>query len=117
MINPDQFSPFLSGNDDLKIIPYCPICETSYQNLDLKILEERDSGYLVYIKCQKCLNSILTFITTNNNGVSSFSLITDLTASDVIKLKENDYVSSDDVIEIYKLLESEENFVKKLTNS
>lgn len=117
MLNSNQFPPYLSGSDDLKIIPCCPICESPYHNLEMKILEEKEDGYLVYIKCQKCLNSILTFVTNNGSGINSVSLITDLSTADVIKFKEIDSISSDDVIEVHQILESEENFIEKLTNS
>ena len=117
MFNSGQFLPYFSGGDDLRIIPHCPVCDSPYQNLKTKILEEKDDGYLVYIKCQKCLNSVVSFITNSANGVNSISLITDLSTADIIKFKDSEGVTSDDVIEIHQLLKSDNNLIEKLSNS
>lgn len=116
MFNSNSLPFNFLGEDEPRIIPYCPICESPSQNLEMRILEEKDNGSLVYIKCQKCLNSILTFVTAESHGINSVSLITDLSTSDIMKFKESEAVSSDDVIEVYELLQKED-FFEKLTNS
>lgn len=98
-------------NEGLKLIAYCPLCNTQYNPLMAKILEERDEAHLIHIECRKCGSSIVALVLSGGLGVSSVGLVTDLTSDDVIKFKDTRDVSSDDVIELHELLASEDSFL------
>ena len=91
------------------MISYCPLCETSYNPMEARVLGEKEDGHLLHIRCKKCWNSILALVLVSNVGVSSVGLVTDLTYEDVVKFREapTEGVTLDDVISVHQLLEEE----------
>lgn len=87
------------------MISYCPLCETSYNPMEARVLGEKEDGHLLHIRCKKCLNSILALVLVSNVGVSSVGLVTDLTYEDVVRFRESPVeVTVDDVIGVHELL-------------
>ena len=95
-----------SGLDNLKLISYCPLCNTHYNPNEAKVLEQREGAHLIHVQCGSCYSSIVAVIITGGIGVSSVGLITDLTGEDVIKFKDSEPVCEDDVIEAYEVLQN-----------
>lgn len=90
------------------MISYCPLCETAYNPMEARILDEKEDGHLLHIRCKKCWNSILALVLVSNAGVSSVGLVTDLVFEDVQKFREGAAeVTVDDVLEAHELLESD----------
>ena len=89
-------------NESLKIISYCPLCDTNYNPLTAEILERRENAHLMYIRCKKCLSSIVAVVVTGVIGVSSIGLVTDLTVDDVMKFQNAEKLSNDDVLDVYE---------------
>jgi|TARA_B100001971_G_C18200730_1_gene544416 hypothetical protein len=102
-----------SSLDNLRVISYCPLCNTHYNPSEAKVLEEKDGAHLIHVECGKCHSSIVAVIITGGIGVSSVGLITDLTSGDVTRFKNQDSVTEDDVIEAYESIKSED-FIKML---
>lgn len=99
----DNFS-FDDFSDNIKVISLCPICNARYSFSDAKMLEEREHGRLVYIHCRKCRSGVLALIMSNSAGVSSVSLVTDLTSKEIMKFKNREPVSMDHVIDLHNNL-------------
>jgi hypothetical protein len=97
-----SFLPFFQEN--LKMVSYCPLCETHYNPMEARIIEERGDAHLIHIQCQKCRSLIIVLLNTSQNGVSSVGMITDLTAEDVLRFKESKVVSCDDVLDFHQIL-------------
>lgn len=75
--------------------------------MEARILDEKEDGHLLHIRCKKCWNSILALVLVSNVGVSSVGLVTDLGFEDVQKFRAHSAeVTVDDVLEIHELLES-----------
>lgn len=91
--------------DGLRMISFCPLCETNYNPMEARVLGEKEDGHLLHIRCKKCWNSILALVMVSNAGVSSVGLITDLTFEDVRKFcgRTTD-VTTDDVIAVHELM-------------
>lgn len=89
-------------NDGLRLISYCPLCEVSYNPMRARVLDERDDAHLVHIQCASCGSSIVALILNSAMGITSVGLITDLTGDDVLKFKDEGYVTADDVLEFYR---------------
>ena len=90
------------------MISYCPLCEASYNPMEARILDEKEDGHLLHIRCKKCWNSILALVMVSNVGVSSVGLVTDLIFEDVQKFRmATSEVSLDDVLEIHEVLEND----------
>ena len=92
--------------EGLRIVSNCPVCHTPYNPLEASVLEENSSAHLIYIKCKKCYSAILALILTNNLGISSLGLITDLESQEVVRFIDGARVSSDNVIDFYKLIKN-----------
>lgn len=106
-------NPYLPS-EGLKLIAHCPLCNTQYNPMMAKILEEREDAHLMHVECRKCGSSIVALVLAGGLGVSSVGLITDLTSEDVVKFKNTRDVRSDDVIELHAILEREANILDKL---
>jgi hypothetical protein len=108
MLQPNAQSAPSFYQDGLRMISYCPLCESSYNPMEAKVLGEKEDGHLLHIRCKKCWNSILALVLVSSVGVSSVGLVTDLTFEDVVRFREMPReVTVDDVITIHELLESD----------
>src|SRR3989338_11609006 len=98
-------NPFpLFPSESLRLISYCPICNTHYNPLTAQILEERDDAHLIHIECRKCGSSIVGLVLTGGLGVSSVSLVTDLTGAEVLRFRRSEGIDSDDVLAAHEAL-------------
>ena len=97
-----------------KVISKCPVCDHAYANVDAKLLEEDAESHLVYIRCSKCQTAILALVVFQTVGIISYGLITDLTEEEVLKFKNAESLSDDYVLETYKILQKDSNFIKAL---
>ncbi len=104
--------------ESLKMVSSCPICNTRYNSAKIKVLEERSNAHLIYIKCCRCQGSVLALVLANQAGVSSIGIVTDLSSEDVVKFKEQEVVSVNDVIDIHQFLKKRKVFdLRLLKNS
>src|SRR3990167_4098474 len=99
-------SPFFGEN--LKLVSYCPLCENKHNATEAKILDENEGAKLVHIKCKKCYTSVVAIVFQNALGMSSVGVITDLTSEDVMKFRENEDITSDDVLALHEMLNKDQ---------
>lgn len=99
-----QSFPFLPP-EGLRLISYCPLCNTHYNPLSAQILEEREDAHLIHTECRKCGSSILALVFTGAVGISSVNLVTDLTGSEVLKFRKAEVVQTDDVLDVHCALQ------------
>lgn len=96
----------------LGIISECPLCKAKI--MDLNVIEESNNSYLIHSRCKKCENSVLLLALATELGVNVIGMATDLSIDEIVKLRNTEAsISSDDVIEMYKLLKKK-SFVKEL---
>lgn len=105
----------LFPSESLRLISYCPICNTHYNPLSAQILEEREDAHLIHVECRKCGSSIVALVLTGGLGISSVGLVTDLTGEEVLKFRRRESVRVDDVIDVHRELFSvERNILSEL---
>lgn len=92
--------------EGLRLITHCPLCESNYQPVSAKVIEEKDNAHLVYIRCKKCLSSVLAVVITGSAGISSMCLVTDLNSEDIRRFQHAERLSIDDVIDIHEAVSS-----------
>ena len=103
MANPgSNFQHSSSSLDNLRLISYCPLCNAHYSPTEAKILEQKDGAHLIHVECGNCRSSIVAVVITGSIGISSVGLITDLTSQDVMRFKNGEAISEDDVIAAYE---------------
>lgn len=89
---------------NLRLVSYCPLCNTHYNPSEAKLLDQKEGAHLIHVECRSCGSSILAVVITGGIGVSSVGLVTDLTSQDVIRFKNETAVSEDDVLAAYQVL-------------
>lgn len=94
-------------NEGLKLVSYCPVCETRYNPMEARLLGEQGETQLLHVQCRKCRHSILALVLVNQMGASSVGLLTDLSYEDVMRSKAHTAVTVDDVIQVHTLFEGE----------
>ena len=105
-------SPFpLFSQESLRLVSFCPICNTHYNPLTAQILEEREDAHLVHAVCRKCDSSIVALVLTGGLGISSVGLVTDLNGQEVLKFRNVGAIHANDVIEAHQLLYAERDFL------
>lgn len=102
-----KHTPSSLWNDGLKLVSYCPLCETRYNPMQARLVDEDGDTHLLHVTCKKCENAILALVLVNEDGASSVGLITDLVYEDVLKFQNNREISIDDVLEMHQFLESD----------
>ena len=102
MANANGYNP--SPLDNLKLISYCPLCNTHYNPSEAKILEQKEGAHLIHVECGNCRSSIVAVVITGGIGISSVGLVTDLNSEDVMRFKNEDYLNEDDVLKAYQFL-------------
>ncbi len=108
----NQSSPFF--DEGVKLISYCPLCESSYNPQQARVLGEKEDSHLLHIQCGNCANAIIALVLISSAGVSSVGLVTDLVFDEVNRFKQAAMVSTDDVIETHHLLQNEGAFFDRL---
>lgn len=98
-------------NEGIKIVSYCPLCETQYDVRQAKVLDEHDEAQLVYITCTKCKAGTLAVILLNQMGGTSVGLISDLVSHEVAKFRASESISADEVLAFHSAI-AKQKFAK-----
>lgn len=98
------------------MISFCPLCQSSFRPMEAKVLEERGEKRLVHLHCGKCQNAMLALVLINKGGMSSIGLVTDLTYDDVVRLRDQRRLTTDDVLDFHQILETD-GFLTRLNSS
>jgi hypothetical protein len=94
--------------EGVKLISYCPICASSCDPKEAKLLGAKYDSHLMHVQCGNCLNAILALVLVSDVGVSSVGLVTDLGFEEVDRFKEAAAVTVDDVIETHRFLKDDQ---------
>lgn len=82
----------------------CPMCNASYQKNDVKVITKNDGTVSIYMNCGRCKSSVVMLLVASPSGITSISIPTDITEDDFDKIKKDDSIGCDDVLEMYKFL-------------
>ena len=100
------------SDENLKLLSYCPLCDSHYNLMEARVLEEKEGASLIYIKCRKCQSSILALILNNPLGISSVGLVTDLNPEEVMKYRLASEVNENDILDIHQFLQKTDNLLE-----
>lgn len=92
-------------SEGLKLVSFCPVCETRYHSIEARVLAGAGETQLLHVQCRKCQNSILALVHVNQTGASSVGLLTDLCYEDVVRFRSRATVSIDDVIATHRFFD------------
>ncbi|MFO0702753.1 MAG: hypothetical protein U0514_02685 [Candidatus Andersenbacteria bacterium] len=80
----------------------CPLCNAVFQPAGAEILDESQQGILFHLTCPSCRSSLLAVVAASKLGLSSFGMVTDLTATDVRRLRRSPAITQEDVLQAYE---------------
>lgn len=97
----DPFTPA----EGLRVIAACPLCDERYTPLQAHVLDAREGAHLLHLECRHCGGAVVAAVRSDQVGVSSLGLLTDLTSDDVVKFKDAvGTTEPDDVLDLHQLL-------------
>lgn len=84
----------------------CSFCGREITQDRMVLLDERDQRTVLHVTCKKCNTATLVFISSNNTGSVSMGMVTDMDHIEAASKFRESSVSTDEVIEIHKLVSS-----------
>ncbi len=85
---------------------YCPICESSHHLTEARLLEQGDNSNLMHVQCRKCESSLFVLVVADLQGISSLSVLTDLSEDEVDDFRSRARVTADDVLAFHTMARS-----------
>lgn len=90
----------------------CPICGNHYTSDNTKVIESKaekrgeEASLVIHSDCEKCKSSIAFNVAALGNEMFTVGAISDLTASDAIKFRKSNTISTDDILDLHTFLET-----------
>ncbi|HPV70360.1 MAG TPA: hypothetical protein PKY08_00425 [Candidatus Magasanikbacteria bacterium] len=103
-------------DEGIKIISFCPLCQAKQEKMSVNILEKNETARLIHLVCQNCQAAVLALVTISPAGLNSLGMITDLSAGEVLKFKDNGPLEADDVLSFYQSQKKNKFWLKELLN-
>jgi len=97
----------------LKFINNCPLCGHKYDTSYFKVIDKKDGIMTLYLDCPFCQSSVMIALTINAMGMTSVSMITDVTEKEIDSLRGKRAISADEVLEFHSFLASPKKAQKK----
>ncbi len=95
--------------EGLRLMNQCPVCRGKYEPDESNIIKEKGSAHLVHITCPHCFNSTMAVVCTTPAGLSSVGMVTDLVASDILRLHSREAITEDELFGFWSLLKEKKN--------
>ena len=99
--------------NNLEHLMKCPVCDRNYNHTRALILEEEVNKTAFHVTCESCKISTIVLISSNNFGLVSLGILTDLDRNEAKRLYKNDAISSNQVIELHQFLKEFDGGVKE----
>ncbi len=68
----------------------------------VSVLDKNETARLVHLECQNCKAAVLALVMLSPSGLNSMGMITDLSAGEVLKFKDEDALEADDLLDFYQ---------------
>lgn len=96
----------------------CFFCGSEIGQDDLRILEESERKSVLHISCSKCLTSSISILSSNQAGIVSLGMATDLDKEEVEGKFSKNTISADEVIDVHEFIEGKQgNLIELIKNS
>ena len=87
----------------------CPVCGQRYNLEHTKVIEGDDKptiggSLLVHTDCEKCKSSVMFSIAIDGPEIFTIATVTDLTLQDTAKFKDQEPISTDEVLATHEFL-------------
>lgn len=92
----------------------CPLCDALFKPTGAEILDESRQGILFHLTCPECHSSLLAVVAASKLGLSSFGMVTDLTAPDVKRMRRSGAIEQGEILGAYQELSDFKGSFKEL---
>lgn len=93
-----------TAEQEMQLSSRCPLCDASVKPDNAEILDESRQGILFHVTCPDCRASLLAVVAASKLGLSSFGMVTDLTAADTKRLRKGRTIDAQDILQAYQEL-------------
>ncbi|MFA5051778.1 MAG: hypothetical protein WC544_01800 [Patescibacteria group bacterium] len=87
------------------LVEYCPLCDATFHPKTVSVIGGIEHTQLIHTTCTSCGSSVVVLLLVSEAGLRSVGFLTDLTEQDAARLQHLPSVASDDVLELYRMLE------------
>ncbi|MCI0558206.1 MAG: hypothetical protein MN733_06900 [Nitrososphaera sp.] len=87
--------------ENLKPLMRCSVCDKKYEPAKVLVLSSEEERTTLHLTCEHCQVSSLIFVSSNQWGVASVGVLTDLGPQDARALFGQEAISADQVIEMH----------------
>lgn len=91
-----------SFHQGIRIVSFCPLCETKFQIKRAKVIEENEDGQLLHMTCSKCKTSILAVINLTQTGLTTMGVVSDLASDEVQRYQSVEEIEADELLNFYR---------------
>ena len=98
--------------DNLKPLMRCSVCNHKYEPVKALLLEEQDEQTTFHLTCASCGVSTVVFVSTNQFGVVSMGILTDLEGNEVRNMYGHAAITSNQVLDVYAFFKETKGNVK-----
>jgi len=113
-----KFQNMANKNNNLDFLSRCSFCGNELEQNDLTILEEQDRGTMFHISCSRCGTSLISILSSNQTGIVSLGIATDLDRDEVKNKFSKKTISADEVIDVHEFIERDRgNLIELIKNS
>ena len=100
-----------------RIIPKkCPVCGSQRESLSYEPVGSDKTRTAIYVSCEKCLASIVFFITQNDMGMMTVGVLSDVNSREARNFFGAKSISDDDIIDVHEYLSNFGGSTNKIFN-
>lgn len=89
----------------LKMINNCPVCGKDYDLKAARLFSDKEKAQIVHIVCNACKGYFVAMVMDLGRGISTIGMVTDLSYSDIERLRDAKPIDIDEVIDGHQLVE------------
>lgn len=105
-------------NNNLDFLSRCFFCGNRLEQNDLTILEEQERKTVLHVSCSRCLTSSISILSSNQAGIVSLGMATDLDKTEAKGKFSKNTISADEVIDAHEFIEGKQgNLAELIRNS
>lgn len=102
---------------DLDFLSRCSFCGGVLEQNNLTTLEEQEHKTIFHIFCPHCQTSLISVLFSNQGGIVSLGIATDLDKDEVRNKFSKKTISADEVIDAHEFIKNEQgNLIKLMRN-
>jgi len=80
------------------LLQACPLCEVSYRDDDVRLVEELPGKRIVHIECATCCHAVLLSVHMGTHGLGMFGMLSDLDFDDTMRMRHKQAMTDDELL-------------------